>query len=492
VLDVANTAAEQHALGMLGALAKKLIANLLDTFFPETGPFARDLFPKHMQAIAETCTAKVLSIFGGNRAGKTLLLAYIASVWLTGRYPWWWMGRKFPKPTDGWVATQTSSLMVKGLQKYLIGSDGTGGMIAAEDIVHIDWSPAMGMASRVHIRHQPTGLISTLEFKTYDMGWRRFQTATLDWVILDEEPPAMIFSEALTRTANREGIGILGFTALQGVTPLVAHLWPEIAGGAPEEFMDAEEVVRDMMKRVCIGWKDVPPSVLPIAERARLSASYLPHERQARMDGVPMLGRGLVYPLGQDSFTCEPFEIPAEWPRLCAVDPGGTPGGTGKTAAIWCAFDPYNFIWYAYSEHYQDWAPIPVHVSALSKRGKWIPMLLDPAGRNITDGKAVYAEYVQELQEVNENWPVHKADKRFTVGRVELFGELQSGSLKVFSTLRHTLAEHRQYVINEKSDYVGPHHLWDCLRYIVRGKHHAAVKPSRGASDVPMKEQRFF
>lgn len=293
----------------------------------------------------------------------------------------------------------------------------------------------------------------------------------------------------MTRTGTTKGVALNGFTALDGVTAMVAHLLPEFAGVPPDEI-DPEE--RKAVRHVFVGWDDVPPSVLPMEERKRLAASYLPHERDARMKGIPQIGAGLVYPIAQEEFTCEPFEIPEVWPRLAALDPGGTPGGKGKTAALWGAFDPHNEVWYLYSEHYQGFAPIPVHVSAMAKRGRWIPFEIDPAGKNVTDGKGVYREYVKEMQLANPSWPTHKADKRFSSGRLDLMGELQSGGVKVFNTLRYLLAEHRQYITDENGNFVGDHHLWDCARYLIRGKHHAIQRPSSAASSKRIPEHRIF
>lgn len=488
-LSVSDFRAEQFFMQLLAAMQSGLIQDLGETFFPEDGPFARALFPKHMEAIGLTKLCKVLGVFGGNRTGKSILLAYIARCWLTGKYPKHWEGRVFDKPTNGWISCPSSALMVTGLQKYLLGTSGEGGMICKDDIVDLTWSQAPGMIGTAIIKHAPTGLFSTVNLKTYDMGWRRFQSATLDWVINDEEPPPKIYSETLTRTGTTKGIAVNGFTALDGMTPMVAHLLPELAGVPPEE-VDAEE--RKAIKHVFIGWDDVPPSVLPMEERKRLAAGFLPHEREARMKGIPQIGSGLVYPIAQEMFTCEPFEIPEAWPRLAALDPGGSEGGNGKTAGLWGAFDPHNEVWYLYSEHYQSFAPIPVHVSAMTKRGRWIPFEIDPAGASVIDGKGVYREFVKAMQEINPGWPTHKADKRFTVGRLELMGELQSGGVKVFNTLRHFLSEHRQYVVDEYGNFKGDHHLWDCARYLIRGKHHAALRPSSNAGMKRIPEHRIF
>jgi hypothetical protein len=46
-------------------------------------------------------------------------------------------------------------------------------------------------------------------------------------------------------------------------------------------------------------WNETPH--LSEQAKADLCASYLPHELEARTKGIPSLGPGAVYPLGQDS-----------------------------------------------------------------------------------------------------------------------------------------------------------------------------------------------
>lgn len=487
-LDVSDAHAERMALGLLGGLSSFLTDKLAETFFGETGPFAREFYPKHIEAMGLTKEFDVSSIFGGNRTGKTTAEAFMAYVWSTGLYPPWWPGHVFPKHTRGWVSSQTSATVTNGLQRYLIGPEGRGGMIPRDSILHVEWAPnTLGMAHRVLVRHEPTGLGSEIFFKTYDMGRKRLQSDTIDWGIMDEEPPAPVYSEVITRMATTNGKAVIGFTALEGVTPLVAHLLPEYASGneAPE---DEEPTKR---AHVFIGWADIPYAQLSKKRRETLAKNYLPHERQARMAGIPQMGTGLVYPAAEEQFIVPAFVPPSHWPRICAVDPGGTPRGDGRTAGLWCAYDKDSDCLYAYSEYYEKFSPIPSHVHAFARRGNWVPMIIDPAGANVTDGKGVYAEYVAALHELNENWTIHKADKRFSLGRAELFDRMTSGRFKVMDTLRNTLAEHRSYVIKENGDFVGAHHLWDCARYIARKPGLAALPPRLTKQQV-VPEQRYF
>ena len=55
---------------------------------------------------------------------------------------------------------------------------------------------------------------------------------------------------------------------------------------------------------VFAGWQDVPH--LSEEAKAGLAASYLPHERDARMKGIPSLGSGAIYPVPEEDVVCDP------------------------------------------------------------------------------------------------------------------------------------------------------------------------------------------
>lgn len=96
----------------------------------------------------------------------------------------------------------------------------------------LDWSRARGIANAidtVKIRHVSGG-ISTLSFKSYEMGRAKWQGETLDGVWFDEEPPLDIYSEGLTRTQARRLFSILTFTPLQGASEVVRLFLNDASG----------------------------------------------------------------------------------------------------------------------------------------------------------------------------------------------------------------------------------------------------------------------
>lgn len=457
---------EEDIAQMLSDLTVSVQKKLWESYFPEDGPFSRHCFPKHLAFMRATKDFNVCTVFGANRSSKTVMMSYIASCWAMGKYPDWWEGRRIERAPRIWVAGQTTELVKGSLQEYLFGVDGVSGMISADHIEHIFWNQqSPGLIHRVLVRH-PAGL-AEITFKSYDQGWQRFMSGTIDAAILDEEMPARIFSETVTRTATTNGIVLVGFTGLQGITPLVAHLWPQSVGLDKSE----EETHR---YHCFIGWKDIPYSLLPEQRRKELIAQYLPNEVRARTEGIPSVGSGMVYPVAEEEFVVEPFEIPAHWRKGFALDPGWR----GKTAGLWGAYDEDADCIYLYSEHYQGLAEPAVHVDSFRRRGSWIPCIIDPAGGSMIDGEKVRAVYKETLRAINPEWPLFSAEKALTAGIMEVYGRLTSGRMKVFSTLRNLLTEFRQYHRDEDGKIAEtPRHLLDDMRYLARGHKHFILKP---------------
>lgn len=227
------------------------------------------------------------------------------------------------------------------------------------------------------------------------------------------------------------------------------------------------------MSKFCIqiDWDDVPH--LSDADKAELIASIPPHQRDARAKGIPALGSGVIYPVAEESYLVDPFEIPRHWPRAFALDVGWN-----RTAAIWGAWDRDSDTVYLYSEYYVAEAPPQVHADGIKARGDWIPGVIDPAarGRAQKDGTALMTEYVAlglDLQAANNE---------VEAGIFAVYRRMQSGRLKVFRTLANYRSEMRLYRRDEKGKIVKERdHLMDAKRYLIMsGMGRAITEPHRG------------
>lgn len=204
-------------------------------------------------------------------------------------------------------------------------------------------------------------------------------------------------------------------------------------------------------------WDDVPH--LDEKAKAELEASILPHQREARMMGLPTLGSGRIYPVVEKDFVVDPFEIPAHWPRAYGLDVGWN-----RTAAVWGARDPAVDVVYLYTEHYRGQAEPAVHAAAVRARGEWIPGVIDPAanGRTQNDGSQLIEMYR------GQGLKIRAADNSVEAGIYAVFERLTTGRLKVFRTLPNWLAEYRLYQRDEKGRVVKKDdHLMDATRYLI-------------------------
>lgn len=217
-------------------------------------------------------------------------------------------------------------------------------------------------------------------------------------------------------------------------------------------------------------WNDAPH--LSEDQKKRLFESMPPHMRDARSKGIPSLGAGAIYPVGEDYILCDPFDIPDYYPQCYALDVGWN-----RTAALWAAHDPNTDIVYLYSEHYRGDAEPPVHAAAIRARGTWIPGVIDPAarGRGQKDGTRLLDDYRQLGLDTLE-----PADNALEAGIYAVWTRLSTGRMKVFRTLSNWLAEFRFYQRDEKGRVKDGQadHLMDTTRYIQNsGLARAIVRP---------------
>jgi phage terminase large subunit-like protein len=170
----------------------------------------------------------------GNQLGKTYCGGAEVSYHLTGNYPDWWPGRKFTRPIRAWAGSETWDVTRDGVQRILIGEPKDEGAFGTGLIPHkalTDWTRRQGAPDAldsVLVRHKNGGQ-STLGFKSYDQGRTKWQADTLDIVWFDEEPPADIYTEGLTRTNATGGMVYLTFTPLMGMSDVV-HQFIEECG----------------------------------------------------------------------------------------------------------------------------------------------------------------------------------------------------------------------------------------------------------------------
>ena len=176
----------------------------------------------------------------GNQLGKTWAGGFETAMHLTGRYPDWWQGQTFDKPTIIWASGVTGESTRDNPQRVLVGNPpreeewGTG---TIPKDCNIDYDRAMGVPNlldNVVVKWGGGGDVQQGEslcyFKAYEKGREKWQGPTIDAVWFDEEPPLDIYTEGLTRTnrGQRSQFIYITFTPLLGMSEVVSlFLVPE-------------------------------------------------------------------------------------------------------------------------------------------------------------------------------------------------------------------------------------------------------------------------
>lgn len=191
---------------------------------------ARHLYPRHLRFFEAGATYRQRLLRAGNRVGKTVAGAVECSYHLTGQYPDWWPGRRFAKPARIWAAGKTNETTRDIVMAELLGGvegpkgdkrvSGTG-TIPGDLLGRPTWKAGVSdLVDTIPVKHVSGGW-STLGFKSYDQGRGSFEGTAREVIWFDEEPPADVYAEALIRTGTTNGLTIITFTPLAGMSDVV-------------------------------------------------------------------------------------------------------------------------------------------------------------------------------------------------------------------------------------------------------------------------------
>jgi phage terminase large subunit-like protein len=430
-------------------LERRKAGRKLLTYFPDTGPLRRELYRKHLEFFALGAHKRERLFLAANRIGKSEGAGgYELTCHLTGKYPAWWAGRRFAKATTWWAAGDTRETVRDILQRKLLGKPGEygTGLIPRDSIARTAPGFIPDSVQAVWVKHASGG-ISVVQFKSYDQGREAFQGTEQDGIWLDEEPPQDVYTECLLRTMTNNGMVMLTFTPLRGMSEVVLSFLP---GGAVPERQDGPKAV------VSATWDDVPH--LTAQAKEELWNAIPPFQRDARSKGLPQLGAGAIYPVPESTFVCVPFDLPKHWPRSYGLDVGWK-----KTAAVFGAIDRETDVAYIYSEHCRGEVEPAVHAAAIQSRGP-LKGAIDPAsaGSSQVDGRKVMEEY-KKL-----GLDLEPAANAVEAGLLATWERLSTGRLKVFSSCANLLAEMRLYRRDERGRVVKENdHCCDGMRYWV-------------------------
>ncbi len=365
----------------------------------------------------------------GNQLGKTWSGGFEAAMHLTGQYAEWWTGRRFERPVVMWAAGVTSESTRDTVQRVLLGRPGQHGTAAIPKNCLVEVMASRGVAEAVdtvRVRHVSGGL-STLAFKSYEKGREKWQGETLDLVWFDEEPPEDIYTEGLTRTNATGGLVYVTFTPLQGMSAVVRRFLSESSPDRSVITMTIEDA------------EHYTPE-----ERARIVAGYPPHEREARAKGVPTLGSGRIFPVAEESITCDGFPIPAHWPQVGGMDFGWD----HPFAAVKLAWDRDNDVIYVTTAYRVSEQTPVIHAAALKAWGEWLPWAWPHDGlqHDKGSGEQLAAQYRRQgLAMLPERATFEDGTNGVEAGLFDMLERMQTGRWKVFGHLADWFEEFRLY-----------------------------------------------
>jgi len=410
-------------------------------------------------------------LMAANRVGKTLSAGAEVSCHLTGLYPDWWEGKRFEKPVLVWTGSPTNETSRDIVQKELLGGLGEDigkGWVPKHLLIGKPTTRQAGVKNVVEsfqVRHVSGG-VSNCMLKTYEQGWQKWQGTAPHVVWMDEEPDDyMIYSEAQTRTITSKGIVMVTFTPLLGMTDLVQHFQE----GGPGIYLKGAT------------WHDAPH--LNDDDKERLTASYRAHERDARTQGIPMMGEGAVFPISDDDLMVPSQQIPLHW----AIIKGCDFGIDHPAAGVVLAWDRDNDVIYVVDCYKKKDETAPYHAAWLNKSFKWAPVAWphDGMNREKSGGKTLaqaYREHGANMLSKSARYNTKEPGQKKAKGGPqpvepvvdEILERMMTGRFKVFSTLPEWFEEKRSYHRKDGKIVARRDDIMKATQYAVMMKRYAA------------------
>lgn len=192
-------------------------------------------------------------------------------------------------------------------------------------------------------------------------------------------------------------------------------------------------------------------------DKARIIASYPAHERDARALGIPTMGSGRVFPVAEELIRIDPIVIPKHWAQINGLDFGWD----HPFAAVNAAWDrDADCVYYCKAYRQKEATPV-IHSASVKPWGEWIPCAWPHDGYQHDKGsgdqlKELYRK--QGLNMLSEHATHKEGGFGVEAGIMEMLERMQTGRLKVFSTLGEWFEEFRLYhrvegkIVKERDD----------------------------------------
>lgn len=397
MLDIDQLAGlgDAELLQTLELLAQHKQQNKLDFFKP---------YPVQQEFYTLGASKQERMLFAGNQMGKSYAGAAECAYHLTGLYPDWWQGRRWDRAVKAWAAGESTTVTRDVAQTLLCGEPGVEeafgtGLIPRHlfaDRPTLARGAVADAYDTIQVRHASGG-ISTLQFKSYEQGRKKFQGRTLDFVWWDEEPPMDVYIEGNARWSATHGMSYMTFTPLQGYSAVVCRFLRPDGSESPAALA--------MRGHLTMGYKDALHMSPEMIES--LLAKYPKHEWHARMNGEPLLGSGAVFLVDTDAIKFPRSKhIPNEFAKLWGIDFGVThPFG-----AVLIAWDrDYDIVYVLHTYRRANATPL-VHSEAMRAIDANAPVAWPHDGEKREENKTgefapLYKKFDLKMLPNHATWP---------------------------------------------------------------------------------------
>ena len=158
----------------------------------------------------------------------------------------------------------------------------------------------------------------TATFKTFEMRREKLQSETVDLVWIDERPDEAVYSELYARTSACDGHLLVSYTPIgEGA-----------AAGVTYKFLSEPSTDRAAFRITSEETKHITAT-----REEELAAGYSDAERETRLEGIPQLGSGPIFPIELLPALIKSFDRPLRCPP-------GRDGASASTSGLRAGLPP--------------------------------------------------------------------------------------------------------------------------------------------------------
>lgn len=460
----------------LKALDDKRRFNRIDFFKP---------YPKQIAFFDLGSVVRERMLRAGNQIGKSEAGAVEMAYHLTGMYPDDWMGHRFDHPIMAWACGESQTMARDVQQAKLFGEPGLDEAFGTGFVPkqYIEGKPSMARGitdafDTVHVRHHTNGVfdgISTLRFKSYEQGVKKFQGKPVDLIWMDEEPEMAIYLECKARTLQTRGHVYTTWTPLNGRTELFIYMTDPTAKSERQEIL--------------MTFRDIPGiTEAEINERLKAFPAY---QREARLNGTPMQGSGRIFITPEENIMEAAIKhLPPHWFKLWSIDFGINENH--KFAAVLQAWDKdTDIIHVLHAFKIADQTPLQ-HAVQIKRIGILVPVAWphDGGNREKGSGETIASLYKKQgLKMCSEHAQFEDGGYSTEAGIMEMTQRISDGRYKVAAHLSDWFSEYRDYhrkdglIVKQDDDIMSASRIGVMARRFGKPVMLGGQKPARGPNE---------